>query len=85
MGTAQQSQWISKLPRRLRSMHLSETIILCRLALLVGLTTGVGMWLFEQLIDLIHILRYSIQPVLWPAFAVKAGCVSPWRYYLDAL
>jgi CIC family chloride channel protein len=39
--------------------QLSETIILWGLALVVGLTTGVGVWLFKLLIDLIHSLEYT--------------------------
>ncbi|MFZ2095617.1 MAG: chloride channel protein [Anaerolineales bacterium] len=39
--------------------QLSETIILWGLAVVVGLTTGVGVWLFKQLINLIHLAEYS--------------------------
>jgi len=45
---------INKLRHWLERFQLSETIILWGLALLVGLTTGIGVWLFKLLIDLIH-------------------------------
>jgi CIC family chloride channel protein len=39
--------------------QLSENIILWGLAFLVGLTTGVGVWLFKLLINLIHAIEYT--------------------------
>ena len=59
MSTARQSRWIINLPRLVGHIQLSETIILWGLALLVGLTTGVGVWLFKELIDFIHRLGYT--------------------------
>ncbi len=43
----------------LEHFQLSENIILWGLALLVGLTTGVGVWLFKLLINEIHTIEYS--------------------------
>jgi CIC family chloride channel protein len=40
-------------------IQISETIILWGLALLVGLTTGVGVWLFKRLIDLITQVSFT--------------------------
>jgi CIC family chloride channel protein len=49
----------SRWPHWLERFQLSETIILWGLAAVVGLTTGVGVWLFKQLIILIHVAEYS--------------------------
>ena len=52
MGTAQRRQQTTKLPQWLGHIQLYEAIILWGLALLLGLVTGVGVWLFKQLIVL---------------------------------
>jgi len=43
----------------LGQIQLSETILLWGLALVVGLTTGVGVWLFKELINLIQTIGYT--------------------------
>jgi CIC family chloride channel protein len=40
-------------------LQSSETVILSGLALIVGLTTGAGVWLFKRLIDLVHQLAFT--------------------------
>ena len=46
-------------PHWLERFQLSETIILWGLAAIVGLTTGVGVWLFKLLISYIHKAEYT--------------------------
>jgi CIC family chloride channel protein len=59
MRTARQSRRIINLPHFVGRIQLSETIILWGLALVVGLTTGIGVWLFKELINLVHELSYT--------------------------
>ncbi len=56
---------ISKLLDRLQA---SEAVVLGGAALLVGLTSGAGVWLFKRLIDLAH----------WLAFDLLAANLSAW-------
>lgn len=46
----------------------SEAVVLGGAALLVGLTSGAGVWLFKRLIDLAH----------WLAFDTLGASLSPW-------
>lgn len=56
------------LPRWLDRLQLSESAVAGGAALLVGLTSGAGVWLFKRLIDLAHTLAYDglgvwLQPI----------------------
>jgi chloride channel protein, CIC family len=50
---------MNKIRYWLGHIQVSETILLWGLALLVGLTTGIGVWLFKFLIDLFHQVEYT--------------------------
>jgi CIC family chloride channel protein len=50
---------INSSPHWLERFQLSETIILWGLAAVVGLSTGVGVWLFKLLISYIHNAEYT--------------------------
>ena len=39
--------------------QIDETMILSIVALLVGLTSGAGVWLFKRLIDLAHLVAFD--------------------------
>ena len=59
------------LRRWLDRVQPSESVVLGGAALTVGLTSGVGVWLFMQLIDLAHRLTYDdLGGVL--------GTIGPW-------
>lgn len=47
------------LPRWLDRFQLSESAVVGGAALLVGLTSGIGVWLFKRLIDLAHTISYD--------------------------
>jgi CIC family chloride channel protein len=47
------------LRRSLDRLQSSETVILSGLALIVGLASGAGVWLFKRLIDLFHQLAFT--------------------------
>jgi CIC family chloride channel protein len=50
---------MNKLRQWFEHIQISETIILWGLALLVGLTTGVGVWIFKRAIDLFTRIAFS--------------------------
>ncbi len=43
----------------LRRWHVSETFILSTIAVVVGLTSGVGVWAFKRLIDLFNLVLFG--------------------------
>jgi CIC family chloride channel protein len=65
------SAWLSGLPRWLDRVQPSESIVLGGAALVVGLTSGAGVWLFKQLIDLVHRLTYD-------GLGGALGTIGPW-------
>jgi len=50
---------LASLPHWLDRWQPSESVVLGGAALVVGLTSGMGVWLFKQLIDLAHRLTYD--------------------------
>ena len=49
----------SNLARWLDRLQPSESVVLGGAALLVGLTSGIGVWLFKRLIDLAHLVVFG--------------------------
>ncbi len=80
---------ISKSRQWLEHFQPSETLILWGLALVVGFTTGIGVWLFKLLINLIHDVEYNrFGSVLgsigsWSVFTlpILGGLVVGWIYH----
>lgn len=69
--TGRFEKWRALLPRWLDRLQLSESAVAGGAALLVGLMSGVGIWLFKRLIDLAHTLAYTdLGDVLQP--------IGPW-------
>ena len=58
---------LPQLSRWLDRVQPSETVVMFALALIVGLTTGAGVWLFKQLIEIAN----------WLFFGVLGGALSP--------
>src|SRR5689334_12107860 len=50
----------SYLPKLLDRFQPSESFVLAGVALLVGLTSGAGVWLFKRAIDLFHFIVFDI-------------------------
>lgn len=50
---------LSNLARWLDRLQPSESVVLGGAALLVGLTSGIGVWLFKRLIDLAHLVVFG--------------------------
>ena len=50
----------ANIARWLDRLQPSESIVLGGAALLVGLTSGMGVWLFKRLIDLAHLGHWTI-------------------------
>jgi len=51
---------MTRLSRWLDRVQPSETVVMFALALVVGITTGAGVWLFKQLIDIAHHLFFDV-------------------------
>jgi CIC family chloride channel protein len=51
---------LPQLSRWLDRVQPSETVVMFALALIVGLTTGAGVWLFKQLIEIAHVLFFDV-------------------------
>jgi CIC family chloride channel protein len=51
---------MTRLSRWLDRVQPSETVVMFALALVVGITTGAGVWLFKQLIEIAHHLFFDV-------------------------
>jgi len=54
------NSWRSRLPQLLDRLQPSESVVLGGAALLVGLTSGIGVWLFKQAIELVHFAMFEV-------------------------
>ncbi len=61
----------TSLPRLLDRLQPSESMVLGGAAVVVGLTSGVGVWLFKRLIDLFHSITYD-------GLGGALSTISPW-------
>ena len=52
-------QSLTKRFRETLNFQPSKSVVLVGIALLVGLTTGIGVWLFKRLIDLLHLTAFD--------------------------
>jgi CIC family chloride channel protein len=66
---------MTNMRRWLGHIQLSENIILWGLALLVGLTTGIGVWIFDLLIKLLHSIEYS-------GLGISLTSISKWLLFI---
>ncbi|HSD85780.1 MAG TPA: chloride channel protein [Anaerolineae bacterium] len=65
----------ASLPRWLDRAHPSESVVLGGAALVVGLTSGAGVWLFKQLIELVYQMAYG-------NIGAALGNIVPWLIVL---
>ena len=66
------------LPRWLDRIQPSESIVLGGAALVVGLASGAGVWLFKQLIELVYHIAYE-------NLGATLGNIGPWLIALIPL